>query len=113
MLASLSPDSSAARPVKPKLKSRPAVALLIIVLGLAGLALALIAAISFGAREIPFRVVWEALFAFNPELMDHQIIQEIRLPRVLAAAIVGASFAVSGAVMQGMTRNPLADSGLL
>src|SRR5699024_2689969 len=43
----------------------------------------------------------------------HQIIWEIRLPRVLGAALVGACFAVAGALMQGMTRNPLADSGLL
>src|SRR5690606_31889446 len=44
---------------------------------------------------------------------EHMIIQEIRLPRSIADIFVGASFAVAGAIMQGMTRNPLADSGLL
>jgi iron complex transport system permease protein len=69
--------------------------------------------VSFGAADIAFSTVWEAVFRFNPELTQHQIIQELRLPRVLAGAMVGASFAVSGALMQGMTRNPMADSGLL
>ena len=41
------------------------------------------------------------------------IIREIRLPREIAAIFVGAALAVSGAMMQGMTRNPLADPGLL
>jgi len=41
------------------------------------------------------------------------LIREIRLPREIAAIFVGAALAVSGAMMQGMTRNPLADPGLL
>ncbi len=69
--------------------------------------------VSFGAADIKFLEVWTAIFNFNPELTNHQIIQELRLPRVFAGAMVGASFAVAGAIMQGMTRNPLADSGLL
>ena len=68
--------------------------------------------ISLGAAEIDLRNVWEAVFFFNPDVTEHQIIQELRLPRVLGGAMVGACFAVSGAIM-GMTRNPLADSGLL
>jgi iron complex transport system permease protein len=57
--------------------------------------------------------IWEAVFHFNPDLTQHQIIQELRLPRALAGALVGCGFAISGALMQGMTRNPLADPGLL
>ncbi len=41
------------------------------------------------------------------------ILTEIRLPRVLAAALVGAALAISGAALQGLTRNPLADPGVL
>lgn len=41
------------------------------------------------------------------------MLREIRLPREIAAALVGAALAVSGAIMQGLTRNPLADPGLL
>lgn len=44
---------------------------------------------------------------------DGMVIQEIRLPRQIGAAAIGAALAVSGAIMQGMTRNPLADPGLM
>ena len=41
------------------------------------------------------------------------MLREIRFPREIAAIIVGAALSVSGAIMQGLTRNPLADPGLL
>lgn len=96
-----------------KLRSRPLIALLVLFGGLAALILGLSVSVSVGARDIRFLTVWEAVFQFNPDLIDHQVIRELRLPRALAGAIVGACFAVAGAVMQGMTRNPLADSGIL
>lgn len=95
------------------LKGRPWVATLILTGGVAALVLGIALSISLGAAEIDLRNVWEAVFFFNPDVTEHQIIQELRLPRVLGGAMVGACFAVSGAIMQGMTRNPLADSGLL
>lgn len=96
-----------------KFRSRPWVATLILTGGLVAMMFGIGLSVSFGAADIGFHVVWEAVFNFNPELTEHQIIQELRLPRVLGGAMVGASFAVAGAIMQGMTRNPLADSGLL
>lgn len=44
---------------------------------------------------------------------DHLIIMEIRLPRIVMGILIGAGLAVSGAVMQGLFRNPLADPGLV
>ncbi|AAU17073.1 iron ABC transporter permease [Bacillus cereus] len=70
-------------------------------------------AVAFGAKDIHLQTVWAAVFDYNPKLTQHQIIYELRLPRVIGAAIVGAAFAVAGAVMQGVTRNPLADAGVL
>ncbi|ANN33260.1 ferrichrome ABC transporter permease [Bacillus thuringiensis serovar coreanensis] len=70
-------------------------------------------AISFGAKDIHVQTVWAAVLDYNPKLTQHQIIYELRLPRVIGAAVVGAAFAVAGAVMQGVTRNPLADAGVL
>lgn len=96
-----------------KKHSHPIIALVVLFGGLFGLLLAIALSISFGAADIKLGTVWAAVFNFNPDLTSHQIIREIRLPRVLGAAMVGACFAVSGALMQGMTRNPLADSGLL
>lgn len=98
---------------RPKLRSRPLIASFIIFGGLAALLLGLAVSVSVGAADIKLSTVWEAVFHFNPKLTQHQIIQELRLPRALAGALVGVGFAVSGAIMQGMTRNPLADPGLL
>ncbi|WP_245879029.1 iron chelate uptake ABC transporter family permease subunit [Vibrio diazotrophicus] len=44
----------------------------------------------------------------NSDAIAHVIVQDIRLPRVLEAALVGASLSCAGALMQGLTRNPLA-----
>jgi iron complex transport system permease protein len=93
--------------------SRPIMATFILIGGMIGLLFAIGLSISFGAADIELATVWSSIFHFQPELTSHQIIQEIRLPRVLGAALVGACFAVAGSIMQGMTRNPLADSGLL
>ncbi|AIQ53736.1 FecCD family ABC transporter permease [Paenibacillus sp. FSL R7-0331] len=96
-----------------KFRSRPWAATLILIGGLIALVFGIAVSVSFGAADIKLSVVWTAVFHFNPDLTDHQIIRELRMPRVLGAAMVGASFAVAGAIMQGMTRNPLADSGLM
>ncbi|GAB4548505.1 MAG: iron ABC transporter permease [Anaerolineae bacterium] len=77
------------------------------------LILTLLWSITLGAADITPEVVYSALFSFDDTNFDHLIIQTVRLPRVLAGAIVGAALAVAGAVMQGITRNPLADSGIL
>jgi iron complex transport system permease protein len=69
--------------------------------------------IAFGAADIKLATVWEAILYFNPEQTSHQIIQEIRMPRAIAAVLVGALLAVSGAVMQGLTRNPLASPSIM
>lgn len=71
-----------------------------------------IISLSFGAASISPRDVFDALFTqqTNASIL---IIRELRLPRELAAVTVGASLSVAGAMMQGMTRNPLADPGLL
>lgn len=96
-----------------KLRTRPITATIILIGGFAALLFSLALSISVGAANISLSTVWESVFHFNPDLTHHQIIKELRMPRALAGALVGAAFAVSGAVMQGMTRNPLADSSLL
>nr|WP_243186757.1 iron ABC transporter permease [Clostridium intestinale] len=71
------------------------------------------ASISFGAADMNLSTAWGAIFNFDSSLTEHQIIQTLRLPRTAANIIVGSSLAVCGAIMQGTTRNPLADSGLM
>jgi iron complex transport system permease protein len=84
---------------------------------LAGSAAALIScitlSISVGTADVPLAEVWHAVFSYNPSNTNHIIIHEVRLPRVVAGAIVGVAFAVAGAIMQGMTRNPLASPSLM
>ncbi|WP_049789976.1 iron ABC transporter permease [Paenibacillus sp. JDR-2] len=70
-------------------------------------------AISYGAKELTLSTIWTAVFHYDADLTAHQVIHELRLPRVIGAAVVGAAFAVAGALMQGVTRNPLADTGIL
>ena len=71
-----------------------------------------ILAMVLGAADISPKDVWLALT--TNEIGDKiLIIREIRLPREIAAVLVGAALAVAGAIMQGMTKNPLADPGLL
>ncbi len=93
--------------------SRPYTALGIMIGGLILLAFGLAFSVAKGSRAIPLDVVWQALVHFDANNQLHQIIWELRLPRAIAGALVGAAFAVAGALMQGMTRNPLADPGLL
>jgi iron complex transport system permease protein len=56
--------------------------------------------------------VWGGLFSSDTQLSS-LIVTELRLPRTLLAVIVGATLGMCGAVLQGLTRNPLAEPGLL
>jgi len=96
-----------------KVRSRPIAASLILVGGVILLVFGMALAIAVGAKDIALPDVWNALFHFNPDLTEHQIIRELRMPRVIGAAIVGAAFAVAGAIMQGMTRNYLASPSIM
>ena len=84
-----------------------------IALGLLFLVVAAMASIAFGAADMSLGTAWRALFDFDPGVTEHQIIRTLRLPRTVADMIVGCSLAVCGAIMQGTTKNPLADSGLM
>lgn len=106
-------EHNKSEPTGTKYNSRIWAALIIIFLGPAALFLLMSFSITQGAAQVPISAVWDAFFNFNPENTQHLIIIDLRLPRVIASALVGAAFAVSGAIMQGTTGNPLADSGLM
>ncbi|CAI37993.1 FecCD family ABC transporter permease [Corynebacterium macclintockiae] len=74
----------------------------------------------YGARSIPAEDVWAALrdlpaTSSSPEEVpvNQRVVAELRLPRTILAIIVGAALGVAGALIQGHTRNPLADPGIL
>ena len=85
--------------------------------GLLALACALAAiamlSLAIGARAIPLEHVWAALTVFDPNSTEHRIIWDLRLPRTIVGLFVGAALGLSGAVLQGATRNPLADPSIL
>lgn len=77
-----------------------------------GLVVVGLGSIAYGSKPIPLGRVLDALFAFDGS-NDHLIIRSLRLPRTLIGVGVGAALGLAGAVMQGVTRNPLAGPGVL
>jgi iron complex transport system permease protein len=81
------------------------------------LAISFIAGSARGAYAIsPFElmnVVWDALTGSDDTSPQHMVFMNIRLPRLLLGVAAGAALGLSGALMQGLFRNPLADPGLI
>jgi|SRR5690554_2948877 len=77
------------------------------------LALSFIASVTFGSVDLPIAEVLRALVGQQLDGYGSAIVQAIRLPRSLLAAAVGAILAISGAYLQGLFRNPLADPSLI
>ena len=74
--------------------------------------------VSLGSVAVPLgdtvAAVWKALWGMElPQGISRTIILNVRLPRVMATALCGASLALCGAAMQGLLRNPLADGSTL
>lgn len=80
---------------------------------LALLLLAVVASLALGAREIALGQVWAALVDPVAGDNDHLVVRDLRVPRTLVGLVGGAALGVAGALMQGVTRNPIADPGLL
>lgn len=87
-------------------------AFLLVLIGLVMLISGLLLSISLGANDISFSTTIKSLLSSDVDI-NTSIIKDIRLPRALAAALVGGFLSVSGAVMQGITRNPIADPSVM
>ncbi len=72
----------------------------------------LLLACAFGSTSMNFSRVLAALF-WESSTADNIVIWQIRLPRALSALLVGAALGASGAALQGLLRNPLAEPGVL
>ena len=76
------------------------------------LAIVATASLALGSRQIAPAVVWDAL-AHGGVSQDAQVVTQLRVPRTLAALVIGGALGLAGSIMQAMTRNPLADPGVL
>ncbi|QAY65900.1 FecCD family ABC transporter permease [Paenibacillus protaetiae] len=83
------------------------------VCSLAALVIMFALAMFLGAKDVSLRELWLVLVNRGGGEDKIAMLREIRYPREVAAVLVGAALAMSGAIMQGLTRNPLSDPGLL
>ncbi|MFF8987373.1 FecCD family ABC transporter permease [Streptomyces globisporus] len=91
---------------------RPAgVRLLWVLLSLLALAAVMVASVAFGSRDVPWSDV-VAAFGGSDDTLG-QAAATKRIPRTVLAVVIGAALGLAGGVMQGVTRNPLADPGIL
>lgn len=79
---------------------------------LAALAAVCVLSIVIGTRNITPHTIWDAFFAFT-NTDDQTIVRQLRVPRTALGLLAGASLGISGALIQAVTRNPLADTQIL
>lgn len=77
------------------------------------LAVATVLSLGLGSHAIAPSTVIDALLRFDPGNDDHLIVMRSRVPRAALCLVVGVGLGAAGAVMQALTRNPLAEPGLL
>ncbi|MCA0145747.1 iron ABC transporter permease [Blastococcus sp. LR1] len=99
--------------VRPLARSRRArrLATLLLLLGL--VVAASLASIAVGTRSIGLGDVWRALLDSDLSTEEAVIVRQLRVPRTVLGLLVGLALGIAGALMQGHTRNPLGDPGLL
>nr|BFF11527.1 iron chelate uptake ABC transporter family permease subunit [Microbacterium flavescens] len=86
---------------------------LVLLTAIALLLVMVLVSLMIGARPVAPGVVIDALLRPDMSLADHSVILTQRVPRTIIGILAGASLALAGTLMQGLTRNPLADPGLL
>ncbi|WP_338507027.1 iron ABC transporter permease [Turicibacter sp. KK003] len=72
----------------------------------------LIVAICAGAKSIPLQTVIDSIFHYE-DILDMQLVRDVRIPRAICTAFIGGLLGITGAMMQGVTRNPVAEPSLM
>ena len=88
------------------------IAIIVMILGIILLVGGILLSTSLGAKNIDIKTIIGSIFSDHNDI-NTKIIRDIRIPRALAAALVGGFLAVSGAIMQGITRNPIAEPSVM
>ncbi|MEU6787419.1 iron ABC transporter permease [Nonomuraea angiospora] len=84
-----------------------------LVVAIAALAAVALASLVFGSRHLPASSVFDALLRFDPADEAQTVIRSLRVPRTAIGLLTGLALGLAGAVMQGVSRNPLAEPGIL
>lgn len=102
-------EAAAAAPTAPTGTGRRAAAIVVGIVLLAGLT---VASVFVGSGDLSAAQVWAALGDNSGSTTD-LLVREFRVPRTLLAIVVGIALGLAGAIIQPLTRNPLADPGIL
>lgn len=92
--------------------NRKKAAYLLIFVGLVLLLFGIATSISLGAKNIDLSTIVNSILHDSNDI-NTKIIRDVRIPRAIAAALVGGFLAVAGAIMQGITRNPIAEPSVM
>ncbi|EGT4598761.1 iron ABC transporter permease [Clostridioides difficile] len=85
---------------------------LLILVSIVVLVFGIVLSITIGAKDMNLSTVIDSLIKMEDGI-NMRIVKDVRLPRAIAAALVGGFLAVSGAIMQGITRNPIAEPSVI
>ena len=92
--------------------NRKKAAYILMFVGIVLLLVGIVISISLGAKNIDLSTIVNSIFHDNNDI-NTKIIRDVRMPRAIAAALVGGFLAVAGAIMQGITRNPIAEPSVM
>jgi len=92
--------------------NRKKAAYMLMFVGIALLLVGIVTSISLGAKNIDLSTIVNSILHDNNDI-NTKIIRDVRMPRAIAAALVGGFLAVAGAIMQGITRNPIAEPSVM
>ncbi|MEH3033725.1 MAG: iron ABC transporter permease [Aeromicrobium erythreum] len=84
---------------------------LLVLLGV--LALMCFVSVTLGTRDVGLGTIWKALVEPDPTRTDVTVIRELRVPRTIVGLLAGLALGLGGTLLQGLTRNPLADPGIM
>ncbi|MFJ5553559.1 FecCD family ABC transporter permease [Streptomyces sp. NPDC093225] len=107
-----SPPETSAPPGAAVPRSRSAVRAAGLLAAVAVLVLVAAASIAVGSKSVSPAEVWHGLFHYSGTVTD-VVVRDSRVPRTVLGLLVGLSLGLAGAVMQALTRNPLAEPGIL
>ena len=81
--------------------------------GIVLVAVGVLVSVCVGAKNIALPDVLGAIFNYDEDILEHVLVHDARLPRALCAVLVGGVLALSGAMMQGVLRNPVAEPSIM